>query len=119
MIPNDAISPRRYMSAESTGSYSLPPNPPAALFWSITIYNPTDGTMIKYGQPFPSINSLDGRVTANDDGSFDVHLGPQRPDGVSEANWLHTNPGEGYPLNLRLYGPTQRSTTDLGYQTTS
>ena len=26
---------------------------------------------------------------------------------MPDANWLRTNPGEGYLLNLRLYGPTQ------------
>ncbi|GAA4843732.1 DUF1254 domain-containing protein [Luteimicrobium xylanilyticum] len=95
-----------YLSGERSYRLHLPPHPPARLFWSVTIYDPTDGTMIRNGQPFPSINSLDGRVTANDDGSFDLYLGPQRPDGVPEANWLRTNPEEGYLLNLRLYGPT-------------
>jgi hypothetical protein len=96
-----------YLSGEHTYKLHLPPDPPARAFWSVTIYNPTDGTMIDNGQPFPSINSLDGRVVANQDRSFDLYLGPTRPDSVPEANWLRTNPGEGYNLNLRLYGPTQ------------
>jgi hypothetical protein len=32
--------------------------------------------------------------------------GPELPEGVPEANGLRTNPGEGYLLNRRLYGPT-------------
>jgi hypothetical protein len=96
-----------YLTGEHTYQLHLPPDPPARLFWSLTLYNPTDGTMIDNGQPFPSINSLDTRVTANPDGSFDLYCGPELPDGVPEANWLRTNPGEGYNLNLRLYGPTQ------------
>jgi hypothetical protein len=31
--------------------------------------------MIDAGQPFPSINSLDNRVQANDDRSYDLYLG--------------------------------------------
>jgi hypothetical protein len=38
--------------------------------------------------------------------SADLYLGPERPDGVNEQNWIKTNPGEGYLLCLRLYGPT-------------
>lgn len=96
-----------YLSGEHSYKLTLQPNPPVRLFWSVTIYNPFDGTMIDNGQPFPSINSMDTRVTANPDGSFDLYCGPKQPDGAPEANWLRTNPGEGYLFNLRLYGPIQ------------
>jgi hypothetical protein len=95
-----------YLSGEHTYKLHLPPNPPARLFWAATIYSPVDGTMITNGQPFPSVNALDGRVTANDDGSYDIWLGPERPDDVPAANWIRTNRGEGYLVCLRLYGPT-------------
>lgn len=95
-----------YLSGEHSYTLHLPPAPPARLFWSVTAYSPVDGTMIVNGQPFPSINSLDGRVNANGDGSFDLHFGPELPVGVAEANWIKTNPGEGFNIALRLYGPT-------------
>jgi hypothetical protein len=60
--------------------------------------------MIDNGQRFPSVNSLDGRVTA-DNGSHDVYLGLARPD-VPEANCVRIYPGKGYPLRLHFYGPT-------------
>jgi hypothetical protein len=63
--------------------------------------------MIDNGQPFPSVNSLDSRVTANADGSYDLWLGPEQPDDVVDANWIRTNPGEGYMICLRFYGPTK------------
>jgi hypothetical protein len=94
-----------YLTGEHSYRLHLPPKPPAHLFWAITIYNPTNGTMIDNGQPFPSINSLDGRVAANPDGSYDLYFGPVKPDDVPEANWLCTNPGEGYMASIRLYGP--------------
>jgi hypothetical protein len=96
-----------YLTGEHSYKLHLPPNPPARLFWSLTLYNPVNGTMIDNGQPFPSINGLDARVEANDDGSFDLYCSPELPDGVPEANWLRTNPGEGFQVNLRLYGPTE------------
>ena len=96
-----------YLSGEHTYRLHLPPDPPARLFWAATIYNPLDGTMIDAGQPFPSVNSLDERVVANEDGSFDLYLGPERPADAPEWNWIATNPGEGYLVCLRLYGPTE------------
>jgi hypothetical protein len=77
------------------------------LFWALTLYNPLNGTMIDNGQPFPSVNALDNRVTINDDASVDLYFGPSKPAHASEANWIRTNPGEGYLAALRLYGPTQ------------
>lgn len=95
-----------YLMGEKSYRLHLPPNVPAALFWSITAYSPVDGRMIDAGQPFPSINSM-STVDQNPDGSYDLYFGPQVPAGKSEANWIKTNPGEGYVLSLRLYGATQ------------
>lgn len=96
-----------YLTGENTYHLHLPPNPPARLFWALTLYNPVDGTMIDNGQPFPSVNALDNRVVINDDASVDLYFGPTRPEDAPEANWIRTNPGEGYLAALRLYGPTQ------------
>jgi hypothetical protein len=85
----------------------LAPDPPARLFWAVTLYNPADGTMIDNGQPFPSVNALDNRVAINDDHSVDLYFGPGKLAGAAEANWIKTNPGEGYLCALRLYGPTK------------
>jgi hypothetical protein len=74
----------RYFSGEHSYRLHLPPDPPARLFWAVTIYNPVDGTMIDQGQPFPSVNALDGRVKPNADGSYDIHFGPEQPAGVAE-----------------------------------
>jgi hypothetical protein len=40
------------------------------------------------------------------DGSTDIHLGPQAPEG-KQGNWLATVPGKGYFAIPRLYGPTE------------
>lgn len=84
----------------------LPPNPPARLFWSVTIYNPMNGTMIDNGQPFPSINSM-SPIAANSDGSYDIYFGPELTEGRPASNWIKTNSGQGYLVSLRLYGPTE------------
>jgi hypothetical protein len=84
---------------------SLPANIPAALFWSVTLYEAENASGLANGQPFPSLGSRD-RPIQNADGSTDLYLGPKAPQG-KEANWLATVPGRGYFAILRLYGPTE------------
>lgn len=96
-----------YVSGEHTYKLHLPAGIPSGLMWALTLYSPDDGRMIDNGQPFPSINSMSPEVVVGDDTSVDLYFGPQLPDGVAEANWIRTNPGEGYVVMLRLYGATQ------------
>ncbi|WP_327139150.1 DUF1254 domain-containing protein [Nocardia sp. NBC_01327] len=87
-------------------SYSLrlPPDIPAALFWSVAIYDSVTASGLDNGQRFPSINTMD-KPTANPDGSHDIYFGPDKPAGADDTNWLATVPGKGYFVILRLYGP--------------
>jgi hypothetical protein len=94
-----------YLVGDRTYRLHLPPNVPAALFWSVTAYIPADGRMIDAGQPFPSINSM-SNVAQNGDGSYDLYFAPQLPVDKPNSNWIKTNPDEGYMLALRLYGAT-------------
>ncbi|HMD96593.1 MAG TPA: DUF1254 domain-containing protein [Terriglobia bacterium] len=83
----------------------LPPNIPAANFWSVTLYDAANASGLANGRPFPSLGSRD-KPAQNPDGSTDLYLGPKAPEG-KEANWLATVPGKGYFVILRLYGPTE------------
>jgi hypothetical protein len=89
-----------------SGSHSyrlrLPPDIPAKLFWSVTVYDAEHGSGLDNGQPLPSLNSMDA-PEREADGSTDVHLGPERPEGA--RNWLRTVPGRGFFVIIRLYGP--------------
>ncbi len=90
---------------EGNRSYKLrlPPNVPAALFWSVTIYNPSDGTMPETAQPFPSRNQYENVVT-NSDGSVEIYFGPEKPAAAPEQNWIQTLRGHGFLVSIRLYG---------------
>jgi hypothetical protein len=78
---------------------------PAALFWSVTVYDPQTGSGLDNGQPFPSLNTMD-KPTTNVDGSTDIYFGPTSPgDG---KNWLRTRPDMGFFVILRMYGPTKQ-----------
>jgi hypothetical protein len=84
---------------------NLPPNVPAANFWSVTLYEAENASGLANGQPFPSLGSRD-KPARNPDGSTDLYLGPRAPEG-KEGNWLATVPGKGYFAILRLYSPTE------------
>ena len=83
----------------------LPPNVPAANFWSVTLYEAANASGLANGQPFPSLGSRD-KPEQNADGTTDLYLGPTMPSG-KERNSMKTVPGNGYFAILRLYGPTE------------
>lgn len=93
------------LSGDSSYKINLPPNIPAANFWSVTLYEAENASGLANGQPFPSLGSRD-KPASNADGSTDLYLAPQAPAG-KEANWLATVPGKSYFVILRLYGPTE------------
>ncbi|WP_323379950.1 DUF1214 domain-containing protein [Streptomyces alkaliphilus] len=86
----------------------LPPDIPAARFWSCTVYDNQTRSMIETPQRFPRAGSQthpSPAATADADGMTTVRFGPDRPDGVPEGNWIQTLPGRGWFVVLRLYSP--------------
>jgi hypothetical protein len=87
---------------------TLPPNIPAARFWSITAYDTETRSMLQTPQRFPRAGSQSyptPAATANDDGSTTVTFGPERPSDSPESNWIQTTEGKGWFPILRLYSP--------------
>src|SRR6185312_2828162 len=93
------------LSGGSSYRLNLPPNVPAKIFWSVTLYDAENSSGLANGQPFPSLGSRD-KPAQNVDGSTDLYLGPKAPEGKA-GSWLATVPGKGYFAILRLYGPTE------------
>jgi hypothetical protein len=93
------------LSGGSSYRLKLPPNIPAANFWSLTLYEAENASGYANGQPFPSKGSRD-KPEQNADGSTDIYLGPAAPAG-KERNWMETVPGKGFFAILRLYSPTE------------
>jgi hypothetical protein len=88
-------------------SYRLrvPANPPAKLFWSVTVYETDTRTLIKNQVQKPDRVSTEG-LDKNADGSVDIYLSPTSPTG-HENNWIQTVPGRAWFTYLRLYGPLE------------
>jgi hypothetical protein len=94
-----------YLTGDNNYSLHLPPDIPAKLFWSVTVYDAANSSGLENGQPFPSLGSRDKPVM-NADGSVDLYFGDKAPAG-KEKNWLRTPKGKGYFAILRLYGPLE------------
>jgi hypothetical protein len=92
-----------FLNGSNTYKLHLPADPPAALFWAVTAYNITDGTMPETPQLLPSVNGL-GKVATNSDGSINLWFGPQKPTDAPESNWIQTVDGRNFLVALRLYG---------------
>jgi hypothetical protein len=92
-----------FLNGSNTYKLHLPPDPPAKLFWAVTAYNITDGTMVEAPQLMPSINGYN-KVGTNSDGSVDLWFAPDKPADVPASNWIQTVGGRNFLVALRLYG---------------
>jgi hypothetical protein len=93
------------LDGSKTYRIHVPPNVPARNFWDITLYENQTRSMVQTDQPFPGVTSSDPSTVQNADGSFDVYIAPQRPEG--DVNWIQSIPGRGWNLLWRIYGPEQ------------
>lgn len=83
----------------------VPANPPAKLFWSLTVYDTDQRVLIDNPQHIADKSSRQD-LLKNPDGSVDVYVGPNAPAG-KEKNWIASIPGKAWFAYFRLYGPTQ------------
>jgi hypothetical protein len=88
-------------------SYRLhvPPNAPAKLFWSVTLYDVDTRSLLVNAQKVADRSSR-MNLKKNADGSIDIYSGPRAPAGF-EGNWIPTVPGRSWFAYFRLYEPTE------------
>lgn len=84
----------------------VPANAPVEQYWSVTAYDRQTHALIKH-MSRASRASTAFDVQKNTDGSIDVYFGAKAPAG-KEANWVPTDPGRGFELMFRLYGPKKQ-----------
>jgi hypothetical protein len=92
---------------DGTNTYKLhiPANVPAKRFWEVTVYDNQTRSMLQTDQRLPSITSIQSDVVQNEDGSYDIYFGPEKPEG--NVNWIQTIPNKGWNVLWRIYSPTQ------------
>ena len=81
----------------------IPPNAPAKLFWSLTLYE-VDGRDIIHNKQKVTDRSSRMELLTNSDGSVDLYFGPDEPKG-KKKNWIPTEPGRAFFAMLRFYSP--------------
>jgi len=98
------------LRGEQTYTLTLPPEVPAAAFWSLTAYDNQSRSMVITDQRYPRAGSQSYPTPAarqNQDGATTLWLGPTRPEAAPEGNWIQTAPGRTFFTILRFYSPTQ------------
>lgn len=109
-LPDDAVYPQTFEDAEgepldSSSSYVLhfaaDAVPPVAAFWSLTLYD-AEGYLVENALDRFSVRGE--RLTPNADGSVDVLVQSEEPEGDT-TNWLPAPTSGG--LMLRLYWPDE------------
>ncbi|HVZ30831.1 MAG TPA: DUF1254 domain-containing protein, partial [Polyangiaceae bacterium] len=84
----------------------VPANPPAKEFWSVTVYDAETRSMIANDRDISGRDSYQSSLKANGDGSIDLYFAPSAPPGL-QNNWIATQPGVGFFLYFRWYGPLE------------
>ena len=92
-----------FLDGGSNYTLHIPPNAPAELFWSLTLYE-VDGRDIIHNTQKRSDRSSRHDLLKNADGSVDLYFGPDEPKG-KEQNWISTEPGRAFFAMLRFYSP--------------
>jgi hypothetical protein len=84
----------------------VPADAPAETFWSVTAYEVSTRTLINNKYEIADRSSrMD--LAMNADGSVDIYIGPDKPEGIKARNWIPTEPGRAWFPYFRLYSPKQ------------
>ncbi len=79
--------------------------PPANAFWSATLYETANGFFIPNDRKKYSVGENAG-MKLNTDGGIEIHVAAEKPEGVSEENWLPINRmDQDLDMILRVYEP--------------
>ena len=114
-VPEDAIYPNSYVDADGdtlTGEnqyrihFEKDQLPPAKAFWSLTAYD-TDGFLADNADQKYAVKSTED-LYYNPDGSLDIYIQTEKPEGEQGKNWLPVNPAT-FTLHMRVYWPTDEA----------
>lgn len=93
-----------YLMGKKNYRLRVPANAPVKRFWAVTAYDPLSRSLLDSGGN-RTIGSM-SKPEINSDGSVDLYFGASMPKG-KERNWIKTDPGKGFFVVFRFYGPEQ------------
>ena len=97
----------------------IPPNIPVKNFWSVVAYDADSRSILRSGQPFPSVSTYTKPV-ANADGSIDIDFGPEAPAGPgTPRTGSRRRPARAGSRSSASTVRSSRSSTRPGSRTTS
>jgi hypothetical protein len=79
----------------------------AETFWTVTVYNIENRAIINNKMKRADVGSNLPGTEKNADGDYVFHFAPEKPEGVAEANWVQTNPGQNWFVYFRAYSPSK------------
>ena len=95
----------RWLDGGTDYTLHVPPDVPAKLFWSVTVYDADTRCLIDNDQQRGDRGSRDAALEYATDGSVDLTFGPTEP--ARAENWIQTIPGRHWFAYFRFYGPLE------------
>lgn len=95
-----------FLDGGKTYKLAIPTPVPAAMFWSLTVYDPRTRSEIKTDMNRAAARSLYEKMPVKADGTIDLFFGPDVPKG-QEDSWVKTLPGRNWFCYFRTYGPLE------------
>jgi hypothetical protein len=93
-----------YLDGAKTYRLVIPLPVPAALFWSVTIYDPLTRSEIQNDEQRAAMRSQFELAEELGGKAVELYFGPTPASG-HESRWLQTIPGRGWFSYFRVYGP--------------
>ena len=85
----------------------LPPNIPVKNFWSVVVYDADSRSMLRNGQPFPSVSTYTGPESRTPMARSMSTSGPPRRSRQARRTGSRPMPGKGWFVIFRFYGPLE------------
>jgi len=95
-----------YLDGGSAYTMTVPLPVPATLFWSVTAYDAQTRSQIATAQGNAALRSLFELGEHLDGDEVTLHFAPEPPEGA-DGRWIRTEPGAGWFVYFRIYGPTE------------
>ena len=83
--------------------------PPAEAFWSITLYSRPENQLRANPINRYAIGDRTPTLKRGADGSIDIYIQPDRPEGDKTGNWLPTGGKGPIWIIMRMYRPTEKA----------